>query len=475
MKKQILSIVIGTIVLAFLFGTLQAQNITLTFTGRDATSNAYVQLSRVEITDLTQGWTETLTFPDTVAILTVGTGIEENVADATFCLSQNNPNPFNGTTNVNLMVADAGAVTLEIVDGNGKIVGTRHGTSLQPGIHQFRVSLSTAGTYVLSARQNGKTSSIKMVCNGAGNGNSIEYIGSVSQSLQPKNDAKGNINRAFAYGDAMTYKGYAEKFGMEIEGEIKAQTQILSETITLLVDYTTVPNPNDGTPCPDIPTLTDIDGNTYNTVQIGYQCWMKENLRTTKYADNTGIAHGFGSSSTAAYWYYPNNSFSNEATYGLLYNWKAVMRNSSSSSANPSGVQGICPTGWHVPSDAEWKQMEMAVGMSQSDADTDGYRGDIAARLCGNTGWASSSNANAAGNTLATGRNSSGFSALPAGSYTYGRFGYFGNDATFWSATEATEYSSTSAKYRSLNYYYAGVHRGNSSKDNGFSVRCVRD
>ena len=163
MRKQIISFIIGTFVLAFLLGTLQAQNVTLTFTGRDATTNAYVQLSRIEITDLTQGWTETLTFPDTVAILTVGTGIDESVANGGFGLSQNNPNPFTGTTDVNLTVADAGAVTLEILDGNGKIVETRHGTSLQPGTHQFRVSLSAAGTYVLTARQNGKSSSIKMV------------------------------------------------------------------------------------------------------------------------------------------------------------------------------------------------------------------------------------------------------------------------------------------------------------------------
>ena len=219
-------------------------------------------------------------------------------------------------------------------------------------------------------------------------------------------------------------------------------------------------------------TITDRDGNTYNTVLIGTQCWMKQNLKTTKYADGTSISQGSETSTTTAYWYYPNNGSSNKATYGLLYNWKAVMRNSSTSSANPSGVQGICPTGWHVPSDAEWKQMEMAVGMSQSDADNMGYRGNIAARLCGNTGWTSSSTANAAGNTSATGRNSSGFSALPAGTYHDG-YGSFAYNAFFWSATES---SSTSAFGRGLGYDKAGVGRGNNyTKNNGYSVRCVRD
>ena len=218
-------------------------------------------------------------------------------------------------------------------------------------------------------------------------------------------------------------------------------------------------------------TITDRDGNTYNTVQIGTQCWMKENLKTTKYADGTSISQGSSNSTEIAYWYYPNSSSSNKATYGLLYNWKAVMRNSSSSSANPSGVQGICPTGWHVPSDAEWKQMEMAVGMSQSSADNTGYRGTIAAKLSGNTGWSSSTNANAAGNLSASGRNSTGFSALPAGGYSGNSTG-FGLSAYFWSATE---YDSSYAWERFLNYSCAGVGRDRPTKGSGRSVRCLRD
>ena len=226
-----------------------------------------------------------------------------------------------------------------------------------------------------------------------------------------------------------------------------------------------------------ISTITDRDGNTYNTVLIGTQCWMKQNLKTTKYADGTSIFQGSSSTTqntTTAYWYYPNGSSSNKATYGLLYNWKAVMRNSSSSSANPSGVQGICPTGWHVPSDAEWKQMEIVVGMSQSDADEGQYRGTIAARLCGNTGWTSYNtsipSSNSAGNTSAVERNSSGFSALPAGRSTNG--GTVGNYAYFWSATQG---SSTHAWYRILFYQKAGVGRYNGYKYQGYSVRCVRD
>lgn len=231
-----------------------------------------------------------------------------------------------------------------------------------------------------------------------------------------------------------------------------------------------IPHDN-GQPCQGLTSVTDRDGNTYNTVQIGNQCWMKENLRTTKYSDGTSISQGSSTSTTVAYWYYPNNSSSNKTTYGLLYNWPAVMRNSTSSSANPSGVQSVCPTGWHVPSDDEWKQMEMAMGMSQSDADNTMWRGDIAAMLSGDAGWYSSSNSNAAGNLSTTDRNLSGFSALPAGGYN-GSYGDFGEYADFWTATER---SSSGAWRRGLGYNVSGVYRYENLKSYGFSVRCVKD
>ncbi|MCK9339600.1 MAG: fibrobacter succinogenes major paralogous domain-containing protein [Bacteroidales bacterium] len=208
-------------------------------------------------------------------------------------------------------------------------------------------------------------------------------------------------------------------------------------------------------------TIQDVENNSYNIVRIGSQCWMKENLRTTKKPNGTSITSGI--------WTPGSNSV---ATYGRLYSWTTVMNGASSSNATPSGVQGICPDGWHVPSDNEWKQMEMAVGMSQSDANLSGqFRGNIAAKLCGNTGWNSSAIANAAGNLNAPGRNSTGFSALPAGGY-YGSYDNFGNNANFWSATE------TSSDYAYTRYLYsnnAGVYRYYYYKPNGYSVRCVRD
>ena len=216
-------------------------------------------------------------------------------------------------------------------------------------------------------------------------------------------------------------------------------------------------------------TITDNDGNIYNTVKIGSQCWMKENLKTTHYADGTALVDGTGVGDISGdfvtkYWFiYQDNNLSNKDIYGLLYTWAAAMNGASGSDANPSGVQGVCPTGWHLPSDAEWKQMEMHLGMSQAEADRKGWRGtDEGGKLkeTGTTHWLSP-------NTGAT--NESGFSGLPGG-YRYSagpvfNLGYFGY---WWSSLE-------DAFYRDLNYNLTSIYRYDTSKDWGFSVRCIKD
>jgi len=112
------------------------------------------------------------------------------------------------------------------------------------------------------------------------------------------------------------------------------------------------------TALPASETVTDADGNTYNTVTIGTQVWMKENLKTTKYADGTAVANVTDNTAWttagAAYAWYDNN-ISNKATYGALYNWYAVDPASN-------GNKNLCPTGWHVPSDAEWTSLTTNLG-----------------------------------------------------------------------------------------------------------------
>ena len=225
--------------------------------------------------------------------------------------------------------------------------------------------------------------------------------------------------------------------------------------------------------CPGTPTVTDHEGNVYATVQIGNQCWMRENLRTKHYADGVAIPAGGSNTSYTEPYYYDYSSHSLPlATRGYLYNWPAAMHSASSSSANPSGVQGICPTGWHLPSDAEWTQLTNYVG-SQSEYTCGGSSSNIAKALASETGWNSSTNTCAVGNDP-TSNNATGFSAVPAGYCNGSSFINAGNYAYFWSSTQ-DESNSSYAWYRNLYYASAYVTRGSSSKSYGFSVRCLRD
>ena len=209
-------------------------------------------------------------------------------------------------------------------------------------------------------------------------------------------------------------------------------------------------------------TVTDIDGNVYQTVRIGDQWWMAENLKVTRYRNGEAIPNvtdktQWTNLSTGAYCAY-NNDNGNITTYGLLYNWYAV-----------DDSRNIAPVGWHVPTDEEWKELEMYLGMSQSDADNTELRGtDEGGKLkeTGITHWNSP-------NTGAT--NESGFSAIPGG-YRYIDGGYYsslGYYAYFWSATEYTV--SYRAWFRFLYYYFSDVFRYYDNKPRGFSVRLVRD
>ena len=196
--------------------------------------------------------------------------------------------------------------------------------------------------------------------------------------------------------------------------------------------------------------ITDArDSETYGTVEIGNQCWMSENLNYTPSSGNS--------------WCHSNTT-SNCSTYGRLYDWN-IASSSTSSSTNPSGVQGVCPTGWHLPSDAEWKELEMELGMTQTEAD----------------GTGNSSNRGATtnvGSQLKTssfgGTNSSGFTLLPGGVKSAGG-GFFGLGATsyLWSVTESG--SGADAWFRALSNSGNGVSRNTAGKSAGNSVRCVRD
>ncbi len=449
--------------------SLFAQNITLTFTGRDV-NNQFIPLHRVVIMDETQNWQESIYYPDTI-YTTSSVGIEDHNANFSFALSQNVPNPFEGETDFSLQMPKAGRVQLDVNSLNGQRI-TTYSQELPVGIHTFRVQLSTPQGYVLNARSGQESASIKMLNTGNAGTDKIQYLRDGQPlTIQLKSD-KGQGSYAFQPGDQMSYIGYFIKDGVEYRSQHIQQQQFVSENFVLNFNLS-----DGGLPCLGMPTLTDYDGNIYHTVQIGNQCWMKENLKTTHYSDGTAIPVGNNASSGFdAYRYYPNNNSAYVSTYGYLYNWPAVMKEASSSSSNLSGVQGICPDGWHVPSDSEWTQLTDYVA-SQFNYLCGGYSSvaaEIAKALASTSGWNSSASDCAIGNNLSN-NNATGFTALPAGSRNYGNTGDFGKSACFWSTTRYTLPSSIYAYARELNYNYSVVTSYDLYTANGYSVRCLKD
>lgn len=206
-------------------------------------------------------------------------------------------------------------------------------------------------------------------------------------------------------------------------------------------------------------TVKDIDGNVYQTVTIGAQVWMVENLKTTKYRNGDPIPNvtddtEWRNLTTGAQCNY-NNDAAIGNKYGKLYNWYAV-----------SDGRNIAPTGWHVPSDDEWKTLENYVAANL------GTSGSVAKALASKTDWAISTDAGAVGNDL-TKNNTSGFSALPGGDrHVYGSFYYVGDYGYWWTSSEY-DYANAWSCY--LDYGGPEVGRSSYYKWDGFSVRCVRD
>ena len=228
----------------------------------------------------------------------------------------------------------------------------------------------------------------------------------------------------------------------------------------------------------DCGSVTDYEGNYYETVLIGDQCWMAENLRSSKYSDGVDISGD----------YYKDASYLEN--YGRVYTWSAIMRGATSSNANPSGVQGVCPEGWHLPSDAEWLELENQIceDLGHTDCNTifdgthTGWRGHIASQGKSegkamkeyNDLWnGNSTNVNAGYNNST---DPSGFNALPAANrhpssgFT---FSTIGSTAFFWSTTESSP--TTYAYYRNLFYNDSRINRNITEKTYGLSVRCIRD
>ncbi len=239
-----------------------------------------------------------------------------------------------------------------------------------------------------------------------------------------------------------------------------------------LIDSITFGSGLYGLPCSSAPTVTDIDGNIYNTVQIGLQCWMKENLKTTKAPTGVTINRNC----------YDDNPV-NCALYGGMYSWFTVMNGQESSNTNPSGVQGICPDGWHVPSLSEWIQLQNYVfgqGFPNSNVtETAGNALKSCRQVNSPLGGDCNTEEHPRWNSHTTnyGFDIFGFSGLPGGFWVLHMgiiYVFIGKTGNWWSST-TSEYYSWTANSGVLYYNYPKFQIDSEDKDFGLSLRCVKD
>ena len=270
----------------------------------------------------------------------------------------------------------------------------------------------------------------------------------VSEGILDEGISKSLISKLENAKKSLT-KGNEKAASNQLKAVINAINELIEEGIITEEDGADIIEETDEVIVTINESFSDIrDGNQYETVIIGEQCWMAENL-----AYLPVVSSAFEGSTDEAYYYvngYNGNnvaeakSTDNYRTYGVLYNWNA---------ANIS-----CPKGWHLPSDEEWKILEKHLGMSSSDADDTWWRssGDVGIKLKSISGWKYDLN----------GDNSSGFKALPGGNRApKGLVLMVGYGASFWSSSEIG--LSHEGWCRELSCYKDDVYRGDERHDHG--------
>lgn len=409
-----------------------AQNISVTFTGNGAATT----IDTVIATNLMTGQSVTLPGNETL-ILAVYSGIPS--LSGLTVMGMVYPNPFSGKATFITMAEKPQTVHLKVQNLMGQVV-TEHQAFVKTGENEFTFSVNAAGIYIVSLTTGQGTACYKVICTGATESESrIQYLGTASgDDINPsKPSVKSYLTGytlGYTPGDVILYKC--------ISGN---SVTIISDSPTSSMNYDVV-----------FIACTDPDGRNYSIVTIGNQTWMAENL-----AYLPAVSPSTDQSDTDPYYYvygYEGRSVSaakasaNFGTYGVLYNWAATL--------------AACPSGWHLPTDGEWKILEMNLGMSSEDADLEGWRtsGTVGGKLkgAGTTLWVSP-------NLGAT--NASGFNALPSGiRYIPSGFSGLGYYTDLWTSSER---DASAAMNRGLFYDLESIYRAGDQKRFGLPVRCL--
>ncbi len=439
----------------FVLGAMaQKPSITLTFTADN--NGQYVPLDSILIENLTQDVDTTLYAPDTALTLDYITAMEEinSLRGNDFSHFYSYPNPMIGKTTVSLWLPERNNILFMINDVVGREVASQH-FQLEKGTHTFCFYPGKESLYFLTARAGEQSRTIKMFNSRSAASVTglckLEYNG-IKTGSDGNKAGIALSNFVFELGDQLQFTSYSMLGDLTIS-DIPAESQ------AYIFQYT-----SGGIPCPGMPTVTDSDGNVYNTILIGDQCWMKENLKSTSYQNGTPIPNVTDNSewenlTTGAYAWH-DNDISWKDKYGALYNWFVV-------------ATGVCPEGWHLPSHDDWIVLTDYIGGKNEPY---GDKLKSCRQVYSPIGGACNTNVHPRWDqhNKYYGTDNYGFSGLPGGSRSiYGNFYFFvGQYGYWWSSTESTE---EDAWARFL--LRDGGHVGDIQleKRHGLSIRCLRD
>lgn len=338
-----------------------------------------------------------------------------------------------------------GPVTVNLYDLPGRLVFSRS-ENCPSGVALFTVNPKRHAQGIVMAMFDGCRESFKTIGALEDHQEATLLVESVwnQDLLILKNDYPEDF--IFTLGDSVRFTVYQHEI---YPGSLTAQPQN-KDSINVGVTR----------PCPGSPIVTDYDGNNYKTVQIGNQCWMKENLKTIHYANGIPLVDGTGVPTidiTTKYWFNYNDDPAIAKVYGKLYAWAAVMNGQATSNEVPSGVQGVCPNGWHVPGKAEFEILIDYLGGDQVAG------GKL--KESGNEHWNSPN---------IGGDNQSGFTAFAGGMQNIGHYCNFRESCHYWTSTE---YDSSDAYMTTIytHLYETWLDGWRVVKQYGNSVRCLKD
>jgi len=410
-------------------------------------------LDSILIMNLTQETDTMLYAPDTIILIdcfAIGTSIDQNLPNAKgFSISSNYPNPFQDQTHVDISIEHAGRLLLRVFD----LMGREHTTfesALEAGKHTFNFYPGDENFYVFSATYMGLTKSIKVT-----NPESGYQECKITCNTYTQQVVKSKVHPLPYFhmhpDDELRFIGYSSiPMVFPIRGSCVQEHSPSS-------DSSYVFNIISGVPCIHTPFVF-YDGVSYNTVKIGPQCWMKQNLNYGTMVPGTTEMTNNLLKEKYCYFDWPVNC----EIYGGLYQWDEVMNYS-----DEPGAQGICPLGWHIPTDEEFKQLEGSVDSQYGYPDTiwdqPGYRGfDVGRRLKSPNNW-----------QYENGDDTYGFSVFGTGCrFIDGTFMNISNYSSLWSSEET---SPAFPIYRYLESLKTQVNRSSAPKNMGRSIRCLKN